>query len=139
MYIKNLTLVNIRSCPKVSLEFSKGINLLIGHNNSGKSTIIKSLYRLQNDNTISIMDLRKQEEQGIIHITLNEIEEEGEQKLFKIQTPDTSFTKLNENNAEIVFHIHKQNLSDLTIHSYYIKPELEDASRQFFTLPDKEI
>lgn len=76
MYIKHLKLVNIRSFSKAEIEFSKGINLLVGNNNSGKSTIIKALYKLQNLNALDIDDVRKTNEYGRIAIDLNKVSKE---------------------------------------------------------------
>ncbi len=76
MYIKYLKLINIRSFGKAEIEFSKGINLLVGNNNSGKSTIIKSLYKLQNLNTLDIDDVRKTNEFGRITIDLDQVSKE---------------------------------------------------------------
>ncbi|NEU05184.1 ATP-dependent nuclease [Clostridium senegalense] len=44
MYIKELSMENFRGfSTKTTIEFQKGINVLIGANNSGKTTIIKAL------------------------------------------------------------------------------------------------
>ncbi len=83
MYVRKLQLLNIRSFPKTSLEFSKGINIIIGTNNSGKSTILRALQKLQNGLTgISKEDVRKTEKTGKIHIQLDKINEE-EHSLFQ--------------------------------------------------------
>lgn len=48
MYIDNIILENIKSFKgRNQLNFCKGINTIVGVNNSGKSTIIKSLLMLQ--------------------------------------------------------------------------------------------
>jgi len=43
MYIKKLNITNFRAFKYVSLSFNKGVNILIGENNSGKSAIIDAL------------------------------------------------------------------------------------------------
>jgi chromosome segregation ATPase len=43
MRIKSIELINLRSYVDTKIELSENINLLIGANNSGKSTIIKAL------------------------------------------------------------------------------------------------
>src|SRR4051812_34969436 len=43
MFITELEIQNIRSLSQSELKFSKNINLLIGGNNSGKTTILKSI------------------------------------------------------------------------------------------------
>lgn len=43
MYLEKLTIKNFRSIKKLELSFKKGINILIGENNSGKSAVIDAL------------------------------------------------------------------------------------------------
>lgn len=43
MYLKELKIRNFRSIKDITLNFSKGINILIGENNAGKTTIIDVL------------------------------------------------------------------------------------------------
>ena len=40
MYIKKLSMKNFKSFRDQQIEFSHGINYLVGNNNSGKSTVI---------------------------------------------------------------------------------------------------
>jgi predicted ATPase len=61
MYVKSLELENIRSFRYLKIELSKNINILTGANNSGKSTIIKALYKLQNLHNLQVEDNRKGE------------------------------------------------------------------------------
>ncbi|AKD55634.1 ATP-dependent nuclease [Spirosoma radiotolerans] len=51
MYISKFILENIRCFGgNHTIDSSKNINLIVGHNNSGKSTILKSIYHLQGYN-----------------------------------------------------------------------------------------
>ena len=43
MYLKEMNIKNFRSIKDLSLNFSPGINILIGENNAGKTTIIDAL------------------------------------------------------------------------------------------------
>ncbi len=43
MYIKKLSITNFRAFKYLALSFNKGVNILIGENNSGKSAIIDAL------------------------------------------------------------------------------------------------
>lgn len=52
MWIESLKMKNIRSFESERITFSKGINILLGANNCGKSTIIGSIARFQNAGSI---------------------------------------------------------------------------------------
>jgi len=43
MYIKQFNIKNFRVFDEISLLFNKGVNIIIGENNSGKTTIIDAL------------------------------------------------------------------------------------------------
>ena len=43
MYLSKLKITNFRSIKEIDLKFKKGVNVIIGENNSGKSTIIDAL------------------------------------------------------------------------------------------------
>ncbi|QIL42392.1 AAA family ATPase [Pedobacter sp. HDW13] len=73
MYISSIKLTNIRSYNNLELNLSKSINLLVGNNNSGKSTIIKSIFQLQNTSAIGIEDIRKSVSAGRIYLDLEDI------------------------------------------------------------------
>jgi len=47
MKIKSLELIHLKSYDHSTIELSRNINLLVGANNSGKSTLIKALLNLQ--------------------------------------------------------------------------------------------
>lgn len=71
MFVEKLDILNIRSYEKVSLEFSSGINLIVGANNSGKSTILRCLQRLQQGlGGVSKEDVRKSKEFGKFHVRI---------------------------------------------------------------------
>jgi predicted ATPase len=66
MWIDRLEVENIRSFKKLDLHFSQSINIFIGENNSGKSTLLKCLYELQDPGALNKPDLRKDSESGFI-------------------------------------------------------------------------
>ncbi len=41
--IKTLKLINVRSFAKSEFEFAEGVNLIVGHNGSGKTTVLESI------------------------------------------------------------------------------------------------
>ncbi|HLY70210.1 MAG TPA: AAA family ATPase [Puia sp.] len=73
MYIEEVKLFNIRSFQNQSINFSKNINIIIGENNSGKSTLIKSIYLLQDRNALRTDDVRKTKNLGHVFVTIKEI------------------------------------------------------------------
>jgi AAA15 family ATPase/GTPase len=72
MRISAVKLNNVRCFANASIELSKGINLIIGANNSGKSTLLKSVAWLQKGAFVSIDDLRTFENSGSIQIRLSD-------------------------------------------------------------------
>lgn len=60
MWLSKLSVQNFRSFESADIEFSKGINILTGANNSGKSSILLSILALQQmDQYIKLEDVRK--------------------------------------------------------------------------------
>lgn len=66
MWCSRLILENIRSYRKSEIELSKGINLIVGPNNSGKSTILRALLRFQTADRNENGYLRNEESEGNI-------------------------------------------------------------------------
>jgi AAA15 family ATPase/GTPase len=54
MKITELQIENLKSHSKTDIKFSPSINLLIGQNNAGKSTVLKAIYALQLINTKAV-------------------------------------------------------------------------------------
>lgn len=63
MYIQSLTIENFRSFKTdTTIEFNDGLNVMVGHNNAGKTTIIRALEILFNPNKskkLSVDDFNK--------------------------------------------------------------------------------
>ncbi|EWG09374.1 ATP-dependent nuclease [Cytobacillus firmus] len=91
MYISELSLENFRSFKeKKTINFHEGINVIIGHNNAGKTTVIKALellFDIKKSKRLSIDDfnknttceeLKKEPPKIIISATLLESETEEE-------------------------------------------------------------
>jgi predicted ATPase len=73
MHIKRLELLNIRSFESVDIRLSPGINLISGGNNAGKSTILKSIYVLQDRYAFKESDKRLNTDRSDIRITLDKL------------------------------------------------------------------
>ena len=65
MKIKSISIENIRGFLKIpEIELSPKMNILIGANNAGKSTFLKSIFMLQRNNVLTFKDLTIGETQG---------------------------------------------------------------------------
>lgn len=58
MYLKKITIKNYRCFQNFSMEFQKGLNVVIGANNSGKTGLLYAI-RLLKDPSISVDDFNK--------------------------------------------------------------------------------
>lgn len=116
MYLKKLEIRNIRSFESSSLVFSKGINLLVGANNSGKSSIIKSIERLQSPNSLNQFDIRKTKRSGKTLIDISDISED-EQDFFY-----SNGKKMQVNHISIATEIHTLNKSDASGIQFILDP-----------------
>ena len=43
MYIKEIKISNFRNFKEASIPFHEGVNVIIGHNNTGKSNLLRAL------------------------------------------------------------------------------------------------
>ena len=73
MWISQLKMNNIRSFAEFDYTFSNGIYLFVGKNNSGKSTILRALYTIQDSDTIKGDDSRKLTKNGFIQVVVENI------------------------------------------------------------------
>ena len=113
MWIKNIYLKDIQSYANAKMEFSKGINLIVGENNSGKSTIIKSLYKLQGNRILGVDNIRKGAYHGQIGIVV------GDSKDYHFGKPDpkdNSVLNLPDSDEHLVIF----NFLERTENSFYL-------------------
>lgn len=76
MYVTTLSLTNIRGFKETTkVEFEKRINILVGPNNSGKSTLLNAIYLLQNK-SLTVNDKTIGHREGGIEIWFDEPEEQ---------------------------------------------------------------
>jgi AAA15 family ATPase/GTPase len=76
MWISEVTLNNFRSFENANIQLSKGINLIVGANNSGKSTLLKSILWIQKGCYLNGQDLRIFKEEGYVHLWVEEVKTE---------------------------------------------------------------
>lgn len=82
MVVNTLEIKNFRSFSNLKISFSSNINVITGPNNSGKSSIIKSLYKLQGLHTFNKADIRTNEDSYHILVEISDVQEK-EKRLFK--------------------------------------------------------
>jgi len=70
MWISRAVLNNVRSFEKADVDFSKGINVLVGANNAGKSTIIHAVGSIQKGRLLGSTDRRIREKDSNVDLTL---------------------------------------------------------------------
>lgn len=71
MRIQSVTVENIKSVRSVRLSLSPTMNILIGHNNAGKSILINAIYAMQDQSAINPADTRINETHGTVAIDLS--------------------------------------------------------------------
>ncbi|HTA27925.1 MAG TPA: AAA family ATPase [Bacteroidia bacterium] len=77
MYVQALKIENFRGFTTMNspLLFSKNINVIVGPNNSGKSTILRSIHYLQESNdSFYPNDISKSKDEGHIRVVVNDAE-----------------------------------------------------------------
>lgn len=81
MYLSKLKIANFRAIKEAEINFQKGVNILIGENNSGKSTIIDALRIClgygKSEKSISIKETD-------LHINRNDVNEENTEIQFDL-------------------------------------------------------
>ncbi len=102
MYVKRIEIENLRSFKKADIRLSQSINLLIGNNNSGKSTILKSLYRLQSSYSFRLEDVRVNTIAGKIFLEIEDISQK-EKSLFEMNEKGFLMKITNTNHIKVFF------------------------------------
>lgn len=72
MWISRVTLDNIRSFERADIKLSKGINVLVGANNSGKSTILHAVGSIQEGRLLLARDIRIRQKKGTVNLYLED-------------------------------------------------------------------
>ncbi len=72
MWIARAVLTNVRSFEKADVNLSKGINVLVGANNSGKSTILHAVGSIQDNRLLGAKDIKIRKKDGSIDLFLED-------------------------------------------------------------------
>ena len=131
MYISKIEIKNYRCFHESIIEFNEGVNVLIGENNSGKTTVLKALRFLFDksnnkrptiDDFYKGVDLKEEPPQIDIIVTLKETDEEKTEEKALVATWLTKLEKPWEAKLSYSFF-----LPDSYIDDY--KTELNDAKK----------
>ncbi|HDP70179.1 MAG TPA: DNA replication/repair protein RecF [Actinobacteria bacterium] len=99
MYLRNVSLLNFRNHKNTSLDFSPGINLIIGENGQGKTNLLEAIYVLFNGKSYrtSLNDplIFLKEELSVVRGNfINKGKDESVEIIFKIG--ETKIIKINK-------------------------------------------
>ncbi len=96
MYIKHLNLVNFKNIAQADIQFSKGINCLVGHNGAGKTNVLDAIYYMSfcksYFNSVDSLNILHDQEFFVVQGQYNRLEEDeqiycglkkGQKKHFK--------------------------------------------------------
>lgn len=132
MWVSSLQLTNVRGFQNSgSIPFSKGINILVGRNNSGKSTILKALYLLQNSSSLTREDItiKDNASESLVNICF----QEPEHQYIKSANNPNQIIDFNLYKKQISFNIKNNNLGLIELQSNHTLPTLS-----FFVIPPIE-
>lgn len=73
MYIKKIKIEDLRCFKEIEMLLSPGINIILGFNNSGKSTLIRALYTMQEKNCLQKNDIRIGKDELNLYTTITGI------------------------------------------------------------------
>ncbi len=134
MKIKNIHIENFRSIKDISLDLSPNLNVLVGVNGAGKTSILESVStslswivnRIQRQNSkgnsISDGDIRNETDYSRIEITIDEAEKVHSWKLFKGARGTIALEKSNLNDVSNLAQYYQKLLSvenKLPVIAYY--------------------
>ncbi len=142
MYIKSISIRNIRSYAATDIELSPAMNLITGNNNSGKSTILKVLYRLQRGmSQLQKNDIRKTFDKGRVHYKLASVSPH-DIRLFRTQENraiphkeeiDVFLSIYNGQKADDLLIVNTDVCDVVTDDDIYATPREDDGKNDFFS------
>lgn len=99
MFIKKIKIKNFRNFNDFEMDFKDGLNVIIGSNNSGKTSLLHAIRLLSFPSDINIHDFNKNNLIQFKELYLNEaphiqLEYDIEHKIFEEDTTDESIIKL---------------------------------------------
>lgn len=113
-YIKHLTIIGLKKFKRLDIDFNKNMNILVGENEAGKSTILEAI-------NIVLNQQYKNADKSVIKELLNK---ENEDKFFKEKTVDA----LPKIQIEIVFDMSEKEKGS---HDFWGENRLFESTADF--------
>ncbi len=104
MKLKFMALKNIRCYNSIELSFSEKVNIFVGPNNAGKSTLLKSIFSFQSPHILNKEFVRLGEESASINYRFNSDEEDEFHRLIGKFTVDYENYLLSYNVSQPYFN-----------------------------------
>ena len=99
LQIKRITLVNFQIFEKQVFEFTNGLNIIVGDNNSGKSSLIRAIYWVYTNKPAGTWMCKFDDEDGILEASVL-IEYTDGTKVSRIRGPKANMYRFNEHKFE---------------------------------------
>ena len=128
MYFERTEIQNFKGVEKMKLEFSSGVNLLIGNNGVGKTTVLEAL-ALSMQNYFNRMNgiTKKSIKKNDVHFTSNLVGDASQHRVYS--NPTVIKSKINLDSMEYSSEISREDETNAT-RTKYVGKELAAAGRE---------
>lgn len=135
MYFERTEIQNFKGVEKMKLEFSSGVNLLIGNNGVGKTTVLEAL-ALSMQNYFNRMNgiTKKSIKKNDVHFTSNLVGDASQHRVYS--NPTVIKSKINLDGVEYSSEISREDETNAT-RTKYAGKELAAAGRELLNSQTK--
>ena len=128
MYFERTEIQNFKGVEKMKLEFSPGVNLLIGNNGVGKTTVLEAL-ALSMQNYFNRMNgiTKKSIKKNDVHFTSNLVGDASQHRVYS--NPTVIKSKINLDGMEYSSEISREDETNAT-RTKYVGKELAATGRE---------
>jgi len=138
LYISDITVKDFMSLKNGTIKFSKGINILIGENGSGKSQLLKLLYSVIESSNDILLE-KEESSLGKLRIIAKSLTD-----IFKTKrlgnlvniAKESSRVNVNLNSLSIFYHFDKNTVQDINLGQ---KEDVKYISKKSVFIPAKEV
>ena len=135
MYFERTEIQNFKGVEKMKLEFSSGVNLLIGNNGVGKTTVLEAL-ALSMQNYFNRMNgiTKKSIKKNDVHFTSNLVGDASQHRVYS--NPTVIKSKINLDSMEYSSEISREDETNAT-RTKYVGKELAATGRELLNSQTK--